>query len=82
MQHLGAEDQLPQVLRDFLASLSLEERLVGMSPEELLRGLSPQERQEGLSPEDILEGLSPEDLKRLRQLLQARAKADNASHPE
>jgi hypothetical protein len=73
MQHPGTEDQMPQFLRDFLASLSLEERLVGMSPKELLRGLSP---------EDILEGLSPEDLERLRQLLQDRAKVDNALHPE
>jgi hypothetical protein len=98
MQHLGAEDQMPQVLRDFLASLSLEERLVGISPKELLQGLSPdqlqqawrnllvsrspEERLEGLSPEERLRGLSPEELERLRQLLQAQAKADKPSRPE
>jgi hypothetical protein len=91
MQHLGAEDQMPQFLHDFLASLSLEERLVGMSPEELLRGLSPEVLLKSLPPEVLLKSLSPEvllkslppeALERLRQLLQAQANADNSSRPE
>jgi hypothetical protein len=64
MQHLGAEDQMPQVLHDFLASLT------------------PKERLEGLSAEVVLESLDPKELERLRQLLQAQAKADNSSRPE
>jgi hypothetical protein len=73
MQHLIAEDPMPQVLRDFLASLSLEERLEALSPEERLRGLSPKE---------LLENLAPEQLEGLRQLLQAQGKPDNTSRPE
>jgi hypothetical protein len=57
MQHLGAEDQMEQVLRDFLASLPVEERLRGLSPEdpslqEFLASLPVEERLRGLSPED------------------------------
>ena len=43
MQHLGTEDELKQVLRDLLATMSPEERLEGLSPEERLRGLAPEE---------------------------------------
>jgi hypothetical protein len=73
MQHLGAEDQMEQVLCDILASLPLEKRLAVLSPEERLQGLSPEER---------LRGLTPEELERLRRLLQAQTKADDASHPQ
>jgi hypothetical protein len=73
VQHRRTEDQIKQAWRDLLASLS---------PEERLRGLSLEERLEGLSLEERLEGLSPEELEHLRQLLQAQAKADNASHPD
>jgi hypothetical protein len=67
MQHLGAEDQMEKVLRDFLATLPPEERLEGLSPAERLRGLSP---------EDLLRGLSPDDRERLRQLLQNQNKTE------
>jgi hypothetical protein len=73
MQHLHAEDEMEQVLRDFIATLSPQERLAGMST---------QERLEGLPPEDLLAGLSPETRERLRQLLNEQAQADNSSHPE
>jgi hypothetical protein len=43
MQHLGSEDQMQQALRDFLATLSPEERLEGLSPKKRLEGLSPEE---------------------------------------
>jgi hypothetical protein len=45
MHHFSSADveQVNQLLRDFLASLSPEERLAGLSPEERLRGLSPEE---------------------------------------
>ena len=61
MQHRGSDDQTQQALRDFLATLS---------PEERLQGLSPEKRLEGLSPEERLRGLTPEELERLRRLLQ------------
>jgi hypothetical protein len=73
MQHLGAEDELKQVLRDLLAT---------MSPQERLEGLSPKERLEGLSPEELLGGLTPEARERLRQLLLTQTKADDSSRPE
>jgi hypothetical protein len=91
MQHLGSEDEMVQTLRDFLATLSPEERLAGLSPKERLRGLPPEERLKGLSPEERLRGLppeerlrglTPEELERLRQLLQIQTKTDNPSHPE
>jgi hypothetical protein len=90
MQHLGSE-QMQQVLRDILATMTPEERLEGLPPEERLKGLSlrdilatmtPEERLEGLSPEERLKGLSPEELERLRRLLQGQSKADNSSPPE
>ena len=59
MQHLGAEDEMQQAWRDFLASLSLEERLEGLSPEErrdFLASLPPEERR------DLLASLPPEEL--------------------
>jgi hypothetical protein len=74
MQHLGAEDELKQVMRDIWATMSpeerlevfpLEKRLEGLSPEERLEGLSPEERLEGLSPEERLHGLTAEDLRKL-----------------
>ena len=73
MQHLGSEDQMQQVLRDFLATLP---------PKERLKSLSVEERLEGLSPEERLKGLSSEELERLKQLLQTRTKADNSSRSE
>jgi hypothetical protein len=78
MQHLGAEDEMKQAWREFLATLPPEERLEGLSPEERLgglspkvrvKGLSPEERLEGLSPEERLKGLTPTELERVRQLV-------------
>jgi hypothetical protein len=43
MQHLGAEDEMQQVLRDILATLPPEERMRGLSPEDRLLGLSPED---------------------------------------
>jgi hypothetical protein len=73
MQHLHAEDEMEQVLRDFIATLSTEERLAGMSN---------QERLKGMSAEECLEALPSEEVERLRQLLEKRAKEDDSSHPE
>jgi hypothetical protein len=41
MQHLGADEELKQVLRRIMATMSPEERLEGLSEEERLRGLTP-----------------------------------------
>jgi hypothetical protein len=66
-------------IKEFLKSLSPEERLEGLSPEKRLEGLSPEKRLEGLPPEKRLEGLSPEEIlksltpkkaARLRRLLE------------
>ena len=43
MQHLGTEDELKQVLREIMATMSPEERLEGLSAEERLQGLTPQQ---------------------------------------
>jgi hypothetical protein len=43
MQHLGTEDELKQVLREILATMPPEERLVGLSEEERLQGLTPEQ---------------------------------------
>jgi hypothetical protein len=43
MQHLGTEDELKQVLREIMATMSPEERLQGLSEEERLRGLTPEQ---------------------------------------
>ncbi len=82
MQHLGAEDELKQVLRDLWATMSPEERLEVFPVQERLQGLSPEERLQGLAPEERLRGLAPEELERLRQLLQSQTRADNPSQPE
>jgi hypothetical protein len=80
MQHLGTEDQMPQALRDFLASLPIEDRLLGLSDEkkqQVVRTLLA-----SLPLEERLRGLSPEEVERLRQLLQTQAKPENGSRPE
>jgi hypothetical protein len=62
--------QFPNV--DEMEAMEAELRrnyLASLSPEQRLEGLSPEERLEGLSPEERLEGLSPDELRRLRQLL-------------
>jgi hypothetical protein len=89
MQHLGAEDQMQQALRDLLASLPPEELLGALSPQrdrqalhDFLASLSPEQRLAGLPPEERLRGLSPEELERLKQLLQVQARAENPSPPE
>jgi hypothetical protein len=86
MQHLGSEDQMKQVWRDLLATLSPEERLEGLSPEERLRGLASQKGRQALRdflatlpPEELLRVLTPEAKERLRELLQSQTKADNSS---
>jgi hypothetical protein len=78
------EDLSPEGRQRLLAALPPEERqrlLAALPPEERLRGLPPEERLRGLPPEERLEGLSPEELERLRQLLQAQAKADDPPRP-
>jgi hypothetical protein len=76
MQHLGTDDELKQVLREIVATMSPEERLEGLSAEERVEGLSTEERLEGLSTEERLRGLTPEQLEQLRQLLEQRRPAD------
>jgi hypothetical protein len=89
MQHLGAEDEMQQALRDILATLPPEDRLRGLTPEELRRGLAPDQMQQALRdilatlpPEELVRGLAPDALERLRRLLQGPAKADNSSPSE
>jgi hypothetical protein len=91
MQHLGAEDQMKQVLRDILTTMTPEERLEGLSPEDRVRGLPAEDRVRGLpaedrvrglSPEELLRGLTPEELDRLRQLLQTQTKTNGPSRSE
>jgi hypothetical protein len=84
MQHLGAEDELKQVMRGLWAVMSPEERqeVLSKTARDLLATLPPKERLEGLSPEELLRSLSPEALERLRQLLQTQARADNPPRPE
>jgi hypothetical protein len=72
MQHLGSEEEMEKVLRDFLASLPPQERLEGLSSKERLRGLSA---------EECIAGLSPEELERLRLLLQKQTKTESPSPP-
>ena len=86
MQHLGTEDELKQVLREILATMSPEEREELLSYEEwkpavrgILATLSPAERLELLSDEELLQGLTPERLERLRRLLEQRRPADGNS---
>jgi hypothetical protein len=43
MQHLGAEEELKQVMRRIVAAMSPAERLEFLSHEELLEGLSPEQ---------------------------------------
>jgi hypothetical protein len=70
----------PQV-RDLIASLPPERRLVGISPEQRLAGLAPEQRLAGLAPEQILAGLAPEELEQLRRLLQSREDKGGPSDP-
>ncbi len=50
-----------EMLKRFLESLPLEERLAGLKPEERLAGLNPEERLAGLKPEEIAARLKPEE---------------------
>jgi hypothetical protein len=61
---------LSELRRQFIASLTTEERLEGLRPEERLQGLRPEEilarlrpdeRLQGLRPEERLQGLRPEE---------------------
>jgi hypothetical protein len=57
MQHLGAEDELKQVLMDLWATMSTEQRLETLTPAEIQRlmaTLPPEKRLVGLSEEEIL----------------------------
>ncbi len=71
MQHLGTEDELKKVMRDLWTVMSPEEK------KQVGRDLFAT-----LSPEELLEDLPPENLERLRQLLQTKTKADNASRSD
>lgn len=79
MQHLRTEDQMPQLLSDFLASLTLEERLRGLSAEQKRQAV--RDLLASLPPEEWPRELSPEERERLRQVLQVQAKAENPSRP-
>jgi hypothetical protein len=95
MTHLGAEDDMKQVLQDLcailtpesraeiLAHASVEERLAGIPPEQRLAGIPLEQRLAGIPPEQRLKGLTPEELERLRQLLQQPLRPeDDSSHPK
>jgi hypothetical protein len=73
MQHLGAENEMLQTLKDMYSALPVEERLEYLTTEERLKGLSP---------EQVFEALSPEALDRLKQLMQERAKVDDNTNPK
>jgi hypothetical protein len=80
MQHLGTEDELKQVLREIIATMSPEERQQILSEEEWKRALP--ERLGLLSDEELVQALSPERLEHLRRLLERRRLANgNASGP-
>jgi hypothetical protein len=44
MQHLGAEEELNEVLQRIVATMSPQERLQGLSEEEVLQGLTPEQQ--------------------------------------
>jgi hypothetical protein len=48
-------DDLSELRRQFIASLTPEERLAGLAPQERLAGLAPQERLAGLAPQELQE---------------------------
>jgi len=56
------EEYVKDCQRDFLQSLSVEERLAGLSPDEVLPRFSPDQRLHGLAPDQRLHGLSPDDI--------------------
>jgi hypothetical protein len=83
MQHLGAEDELKQVFRDIVASMTPEERLQGLSEEEILAHTSIDKLLARIPLEQRLRGLTPEELDRLRRLLPpAPPSAGNAEGPK
>ena len=59
--YLKSRDHL-DVVDEWLARLSPEQRLTGLKPEERLIGLKPEERLIGLKPEERLTGLKPDEL--------------------
>jgi hypothetical protein len=61
MQHLGTEDELKQVLREIVATMSPEERLEIMSRDDLKQVL--REIVATMSPEERLEIMSRDDMK-------------------
>jgi hypothetical protein len=88
MQHLGAEDEMVQALKDIYEQLSPEDQRLIFPPEKLLKWLSPEEILKAVPPEDLLkavppekrlEGLSPEELERVRRLLNRPGTANGGS---
>jgi hypothetical protein len=82
MQHLGADAELIQVMRDIWETLSPEEREEMWPTEERLKRVPLEDRLRGLSLEDRLRGLTPEELQRVRQLLQPSPEEGDSSSPK
>jgi hypothetical protein len=75
MQHLGADKEMHDSLKDIIKKLPLADRLDFVSVEEFpveerLKGLPAEERLKGLRPEELLRSLAPHELARLRTLLE------------
>jgi hypothetical protein len=77
MQDPGNKDR--KIIRDFLSTVPVEERLQGLSLEQRLSGLTPEERLKAL--EAWVKGMTPEQLERLKKLLQ-QTNTDDHSPPE
>jgi hypothetical protein len=56
------EEYVKDCQRDFLQSLSVEERLAGLSPDEVLPRFSPDEVLRRFSPNEVLQRFSPDEV--------------------
>ncbi len=75
MQHLGAEDEMKQLVQEVWLALSEQDRQAWLETvplERRLQGLTPEWLLQTLTPQRFLEGLSPEQVEELRKLLSAK----------
>ena len=62
MANLKDLEHFDDVVRSFVESLPLEQRLAGLTPEQIAAILGPEQRLAGLAPEQRLAGLAPEQI--------------------
>ena len=60
MANLKDLEHFDDVVRSFVESLPLEQRLAGLAPEQIAAVLAPEQRLAGLAPEQIAAALAPE----------------------